>query len=192
MTNKNTNSLGAIIVGLLLAAIIIGTASIYFGFSVYYHNKAVAMEENIAALSNNSESVLSNGTMTILDKAKIKDSYAADFKESLRITMEGRYGNDQNVAMKWVQENSNNALDSAIYKDISSYIEGMRRDFQISQKQIVDSCRSYRIMQRSAFSGFFLKGDFPSTGFNQDVMCSIVSDAKTRKAFETKQQTSIL
>lgn len=191
MTSKNSST-AAILVGLLVVASIIGSAAIYFGFSIYYHNKAVAMEENIVALSDNSESVLSNGTMTILDKAKIKDSYAADFKESLRITMEGRYGNDQNVAMKWVQENSNNALDSAIYKDISSYIEGMRRDFQISQKQIVDSCRSYRIMQRSAFSGFFLKGDFPSTEFNQDVVCAIVSDAKSRKAFETKQQTSIL
>lgn len=178
--------------GILLLTAVIGSGVLYLGINIYYQNKAVAVEESIIALSSNSESVLSNGTMAILDKAKIKDSYAKDFKESLRVTMEGRYGNDQNVAMKWVQENSNNALDSSIYKDISSYLEGMRRDFQISQKQIVDSCRSYRIMQRSAFSGFFLRGNFPSSDFDQDSLCAIVSDAKSREAFKTKQQTSIL
>lgn len=190
MSGTNSSKI-ALLMTAIFGGFIIMCATIYFGLSVYYHDKSVAYEESIVTLSQSSESLLSNGTMTILDKAKLKDSYAADFKESLRIAIDGRYGNDQGVAMKWIQENTP-SLSTALYTDISSYIEGMRRDFKISQDRIIDQCRSYRVLQRSAFSGMFVKGDFPSEDFDQDNLCAVVSDAKTKKAFETKQQTSIL
>ncbi len=184
MSNASKAIVTCVVIGVL------GIISSFVMFNFYYHDKAVAFEETIMTLSKSSESTLSNGTMALLDKASIKNSYATDFKESLRISIDGRYANDQNVAMKWIQENSQ-PLSTALYTDISSYIEGMRLDFKISQDRIIDQCRAYRIIQRSAFSSMFLS-NFPSDEFDQDTLCSIVSDAKTKKAFSTGEQTSIL
>lgn len=182
-------SSGAVVAMVVTSMVFSILGSLVF-LNMHYHDKAVTFEESIVTLSKSSESLLSNGTMAILDKASIKDSYANDFKESLRISMEGRYQNDSGVAMKWIQE-QNSTLSVALYQDISSYIEGMRTDFKIAQDRTIDQCRAYRVMQRKSFSSLFL-GDFPSEDFDTDSLCEIVSDSKTREAFSTKSQTSIL
>ena len=57
------------ILWLIVLAVVGGIASF-----ASYNNTAVSMEENIVKLDKSSESLLSNGAMTILEKAKVKDS----------------------------------------------------------------------------------------------------------------------
>lgn len=84
--------------GLVLAGAVfaICAAGGFFGSQyISYHDKAVSYEANINKLSKSSESVLSNGTMMIIDKAKVNKNYAADFKDALRLSIGSRNKNDQ-------------------------------------------------------------------------------------------------
>lgn len=184
-----TSSIIAIVAAMLVGSILVSITA-YVMFDVSYSDKAVTYEENIRKLDMSSESLLSNGTMTILDKASIQRSYANDFKESLRISIASRSANEQGLAMKWVQEN-NPKLGSEMYRDISSYIEGMRRDFHLSRDRLMDQCSAYKIARRKAWSGFWMS-EFPTEEFERENRCKVITDQQTSESFSTGVQKAIL
>jgi len=164
-------------------------ASLFTSF-VGYHDKAVRFEANIEKLHQSSQSMLSNGTLTILDKAKIQQNYAKDFKEVLEKSIGARSQSESGLVMKWVKE-MNPTLNSQVYLDLSSYIEGMRRDFHLSQNRLMDACASYEIARKSAISGLFMKmNGFPTIDLNK--RCTVLSDSITNEAFETGIQKPLL
>lgn len=175
-------------IGLLGAILISGG----FCISQYvsYHDKAVNFEANIQKLQKNSESVLSNGTMTILDKSKVSDKYADQFKEALKLSIGSRNAGNQNLIFKAIHE-QNPTLSPDIYKDLSASISGMRADFTVTQQRIMDTCAAYESARNKVWSGFWMRvSGYPRIDVN--AACKIVSDTKTQKAFETGTQSQIL
>ena len=173
------------ILWLIVLAVVGGIASF-----ASYNNTAVSMEENIVKLDKSSESLLSNGAMTILEKAKVKDSYAEDFTEQLRVSIGSRSANEQGLAMKWIKEH-NPSMNDQLYLDLSAYIEGMRRDFHVKRDSLQDACSTYKIELRS-FPGKIAYNLFGFPNIDLNDKCKVISDKNTSEAFDTGIQKSIL
>lgn len=180
---------GSVVALGFLGTILLGAC---FGISQYvaYHDKAVNFEANIQKLQKNSESVLSNGTMTVLDKSKVSDKYANQFKEALKLSIGSRSSGNENLIFKAIHE-QNPTLSPDIYKDLSASISGMRADFTVTQQRLMDVCSAYESARNKVWSGFWIKmSGYPVIDVNN--VCKIVSDAKTSAAFESGKQTQIL
>ncbi|UKA05047.1 hypothetical protein [Photobacterium damselae] len=157
---------------------------------VSYHDKAVNFEANIQKLQKNSESVLSNGTMMILDKSKVSDKYASQFKDALKLSIGSRNAGNQNLIFKAIHE-QNPTLSPDIYKDLSASISGMRADFTVTQQRIMDTCAAYESARNKVWSGFWMSvSGYPHIDVNK--ACKIVSDEKTQNTFVSGVQTQIL
>ncbi|CAH7417350.1 conserved hypothetical protein [Vibrio chagasii] len=188
---KSMQKGSALIVLVVLLGVIATGVGTFFWMNMSNHNKAVRFEENINKRVNDSESILSNGTMALMDKVSIKDNYAEQFRENLLIVMQARTTqNDTNLLFNGVTE-QNPELSDGLYRDISSYIEGMRRDFHLSRSRLQDTCADYRVALNSMVSGYFMKGNgFPK--IDVDSQCKVISDARTSETFETGVQTPLL
>ena len=173
---------------ILIGAVAAG--GFFFIQYVSYHDKAVNFESNIQKLQKNSESVLSNGTMTILDKSRVSDKYAEQFKDALKLSIGSRNAGNQNLLFKAIHE-QNPTLSPEIYKDLSAAISGMRADFTVTQQRTMDNCAAYETARNKVWSGFWMRSaGYPKIDVN--AMCKIVSDSKTQNAFKTHRQTQIL
>lgn len=179
--NKNT----IIAIG---ASVILGIATIMMWSS--YHNQAVAHENNIELLSKKSESHLSNYSMKILEMVQISDKYKDGLLEIVKASISGRYGDDGNKALTSFINENNVTLDNNLYLNVQNAIRVGREEFQIHQERQMEECRKYKNDLGRFFSGKFMAMQgFPRIDLKH--YCEVVSDAKTKRTFDTKEQEAL-
>ena len=187
MKNKSLVIFGSVfVVSMILLVLLVSTY--YIGVS----NTANRNEKQIEMLHNNSQSELSNYTMTIIEMTKVSDKYKDGLKEIVTKTMEGRYGENGTEAIVSYLKEQNVTLDSQVYLNIQNSIVAGRKDFKNSQNMIMDACAKYKTTLDNVVSGAFLRiAGYPKMK-TLESKCSPVTDEKTNKTFDTKKQESVI
>lgn len=148
----------------------IGTALYYFSTN----NRATQLENQFSAIQKENETMFDNMWKTIQQKYQIKSDYAKDTKELFAQVIQGRTGG---TMLKAFQE-ANPALDTLIYKDIMSTIEGKRDQFKRSQDMQIALKNEHDNLLTTVPSSWFL-------GYHKRLELKLVTSDKTSKAFES-------
>lgn len=170
--------------GLVVLAVVIAVVVLVGMTLLSYANKAVDYEQNINKFDRTSQNTLSNYTLKINEMVQVPEMYAADLKEFIKATFEGRYGADGSQAsMQWIQE-KNIPIDSSMHKELQIVINSGRDEFKMSQDRKLEICTQYDILTNKPVSKFILSiVGYPS--LDVQTKCRIVLDNQTIKTFET-------
>lgn len=170
----------ALIVLVVLVTLTVGAALTLLSFA----NRAVEYEQNINKFDRTSQNTLSNYTLKINEMVQVPEMYAADLKEFIKATFEGRYGAEGSQAsMQWIQE-KNIPIDASMYKELQIVMSSGRDEFKMSQDRKLEICTQYDIMTNKPVSKFILSiVGYPS--LDVQTKCRIVLDNQTIKTFET-------
>ena len=95
------------------------------GMYFTYNNKEVSLRKEINAQRGKIESVHDKMWKVIQQKAEVSEQYRETFEKIYPELISGRYANDGNNAMKWIQE-ANPDFDTSLYKDLQQAIEIQR------------------------------------------------------------------
>lgn len=108
------------------------------------NNRAVTMQNNIVAKSQDVDNVLSNYGRKVQEAAQVPNMQTDALKEVMRTALSARYGADGSKAtMQWIQENYPGQVDPQLYRQIQQIIEAGRTDFQTAQTGLIDEKRVY-------------------------------------------------
>lgn len=188
---NNVGSMGiGAIVG-LCAVGMIATILIVCGSSWYGAEKTGNVSENtIEASWEDSENILSNFKLKVQEMAQVNDMSKDDKKEIIDAAMGGRYGKDgMKATWAWIKE-QNPDVDNALYQKLQQAFEAGRTDFQVSQKIVIDTKRTYKNSLGNPWSGLWLSvAGYPTLkvgyprGTTDDY--AIISSKGAKKAFAT-------
>jgi hypothetical protein len=181
--------IGLIIVFCLLG--IIGTLGLIC-VTAYFQAATLGneSENTIEASWEQSENVLSNFKLKVMEMAQVTTMSVDDKVRIVDATMGGRYGKDGlKAAWAWIKENNINA-DDELYQKLQRTFEAGRNDFEKSQKILVDTKRSYKNDLGNPWSGFWLRMvGYPrlNVGYPRGTQddYKIISSKGARNAFET-------
>lgn len=143
---------------------------------VRLRNKGTAQEQ---VCKNNFDNMFKQ----IAQVAQVADQYKETFKEIYPALIEGRYKNDGNTLMKWIQE-SNPNFDTKLYDKLINIIEAKRDSFQHEQDKLVDIVREHNDLLGTFPSSLFVGGRPP-------LAVTFVSSSKTKETYRTGEENDI-
>ena len=170
-------------------AIVAGLA-VLIGVYFTYANFGNRSEQTISAKYKDNENIYAQGTQAVMEIAQVPGMYKADLLELIKADIQGRYGKDGSQAtFQWLTERQLN-LDASMYKAIQQQILAFRGKFENSQRELLDTCRSYKTSLGNLPGSLVLSmAGYPRIDLN--VHCEIVTTDKARQTFETKRDTGI-
>ena len=115
--------------------------------------------------------------------AEVSDQYKETFKEIYPALIEGRYKNDGNTLMKWIQE-SNPNFDTKLYSKLIDVIESKRDGFKHEQDKLADIAREHNNILEKWPSSMFV-------GNRPKLAITFVSSAKTKEVYRTGEENDI-
>lgn len=165
----------------LAVAFFIGIIVLVMGISasnseVRLRNQGEAQEQ---VCKNNFDAMFKK----IAQIAQVSDQYKETFKEIYPALIEGRYKNDGNTLMKWVQE-SNPNFDTKLYDKLIDVIESSRDGFKHEQDKLADIAREHKDLLGTWPSSMFVGGRPPMN-------VTFVSSANTKEVYRTGEENDI-
>ncbi len=115
--------------------------------------------------------------------AEVGDQYKETFKEIYPALIEGRYKNDGNTLMKWIQE-SNPNFDTKLYSKLIDVIESSRDSFKHEQDKLADIVREHNNILEKWPSSMFVGG-------RPKLNVTFVSSGKTKEVYRTGEENDI-
>lgn len=177
---------------IVLALVLVGVVlSGLMGMFIYTdtHDKDVQYTADISRLNEGSRSELSNYTLKIGDMVQVPAKYASDLKSVIETYFNGKNSkNDQKAVFAFMQEKIP-SFDSKMYEMIMVTMNSGRDAFNNIQKRKIDICENHKSFRNKFWTKQILGEFTPDDEYK--VMCRVVSDAKTNKAFETGIQESV-
>lgn len=175
-----------IIVIVVIAALI----AVMVGMYASYYNFGNRSEQTISAKYKDNENIYAQGTQAVMEIAQVPGMYKNDLLELVKADIQGRYGKDGSQAtMQWLKERDLH-LDSSMYKAIQQQILAFRGKFENSQRELLDTCRSYKTSLGNFMGGTMLHiAGYPKINLNET--CEIVTTEKARQTFDSKRDTGI-
>lgn len=174
-----------------LIAVIVCLAVMFGAFGVYTnaHDTDVQYMADIKRLNKGSESELSNYTLKIKEMAQVPSMYTRDLQKVVKTYFDGKNGKQaQQAVFAFMQEKVPN-FSPKMYEMLMVTMNAGRDAFNNSQKRKIDICQNHESF-RNKFVNSVILGDFKPDE-NYQKMCQVVSDASTRKAFDTGIQEEI-
>lgn len=178
--------LGTAIIISTVVVLVLGFFAVV-GMYTNVNNKANAFEANIKRNDMASQTQLSNYTLKVQEQAQIPAMYAEDLQKTLKAYFEGR-NKDETYIRSFVQQNMPN-LSPKMYETLMVTIDAGREAFKNAQNKKTDVCSDYEEFRGRIWSSMFLSAKYP--GNNIEKLCTIVTDDRTAKAFETHRQEVI-
>lgn len=187
MNKQRGNAVIPLIIGVCVVGVL---AAAGVGSYISSANQGNRLEVAIKAKYADNENVYANGTQKVMEIAQVPGMYAADLQKVVTSAIQGRYGaNGSQATVQWLKE-ANVSLDPSMYTKIQQVIESFRNQFQNSQTELLDQCRSYETLRGNVWGGMWLKmAGYPKMDITK--MCTIVTTEKAAKTFETKRDTGI-
>ena len=173
---KNKGLLISLAVGVFLTIVI---GSMYVSASngeIELKNQATAQEQ---VCKNNYDAMFKE----IAQIAEVSDQYKETFKEIYPALIEGRYKNDGNTLMKWIQE-SNPSFDTKLYSKLIDVIESKRDGFKHEQDKLADVAREHNNILEKWPSSMFV-------GSRPKLNITFVSSSKTKEVYRTGEENDI-
>lgn len=176
-----------IVVGCLLAVILLGGGSLFLMYQSL-HDGAITSEATIQQKDEESVNTLSRVNVSIANLVGNATAYSEEVKEVIKAAVEGRYGAKGSQAVFQMIQEQNPEVKTVLREKLADVITGGQREFEIAQTRKIEVCTAYR-----KELGYLVKGTLLRiAGFPKLVMdksCQVVSDSKTRDAFDTGLQT---
>jgi len=119
----------------LIMVILISIILIFWNWSV--DNKVINLTERFSAQLNVSKTAHDEMWKVINQDAEVADKYAQDFEKIFTEMIDGRYSNDGDMLMKWIQERNPNYTPE-LYKELMSTIKTERSKFKRAQDICID------------------------------------------------------
>jgi len=175
---------------LIAVVVIIVLATLALATFVSYANFGNRSEQTISAKYKDNENIYAQGTQAIVEIAQVPGMYRDDLQKLITADIQGRYGKDGSQAtMQWLKERQLN-LDASMYKQIQQTILAFRGKFENSQRELLDTCRSYKTSLGNVVGGTMMSiAGYPKIDLKEH--CEIVTTDKARQTFETKRDTGI-
>jgi hypothetical protein len=186
--NKNqTGAIGTALAVALGFIAIIGAAVAFFVINwISAANYAGPMEEQIIAAYDQNRNVLSSYYTSIQTQVQVPEMARDDLIKVIEASTKGTFGPDGSKQVFLAVQKVIPEVPQDLYKQIQRIDEAKRNEFQLSQTVLIEKRRSYKSEMSLVVRGFFIKlAGFPKIDLNK---YDIVTDAKTERAFETKQQ----
>lgn len=177
----------AIILIAFLVVVVVGIIGATMSYTGTY-DSANKFENNIERLNKASESELSKFTLSVQEQAQIPAMYNEDLKGVIKTYFEGRGKQDDTYVRSFVKQ----ALPDyspKMYENLMVIIDAGREAFNNIQKQKIDACADYSEFRGTFWNKKILSSEFPSK--NIEDMCKVISDSRTKTAFETGVQEVI-
>ena len=150
---------------------------IFVAAIINYNNQEVSLRKEAEAQRKNIEGIHDRMWKTIKQKAGVTEQYREAFEKVYPQIMSGRYGNDIEAAMKWIQE-ANPEFDTSLYKDLMQTIEVQRAYFHNSQERMLDIVRERETLLDTIPAMFFI--------FNRrKIEYTMVTSTRSKKAMDT-------
>lgn len=173
---KNKGLIISLAVGVFFAIVI---GSMYVSASngeIELKNQGTAQEQ---VCKNNFDAMFKK----IAQIAEVSDQYKETFKEIYPALIEGRYKNDGNALMKWIQE-SNPNFDTKLYSKLVDVIESSRDSFKHEQDKLADIVREHNNLLEKWPSSMFVGG-------RPKLNVTFVSSGKTKEVYRTGEENDI-
>lgn len=151
-----------------------------------YKQYAVKAENALKAQYSQNQNNYSNFTNSVVEMLQVADVQKDAVKEVVSATMQGRYGKDGSKAMfNWLKEN-NVQYDQTAFAKVVTRIEAGRKDFEQSQKVLLDQLQVYKSnTDPDNFPKGWLLSKLGFPRFDLDKDLKIVTSGKTKETFTT-------
>ena len=171
------------LIAVLIAVIVFAGGII--GHYISTKNRYVVLKNTKTMQVQNLETFHDKMWKTIKSQAKIKDSYAADFRGIYNDIMKGRYsgGSSDGSLMKWIQE-SNPQYTPELYAKLMVTIEAQREGFHQEQKMIQATVKEMNDMRTVIPTSFWL-------GSEPEVVFIPISSSVSKNVMETHQDDDL-
>ena len=158
---------------------------IYFSLKVSVTNTEITLREQTVHQVDVCEANHDKMFKVIAQMAKVPKEFMKQARESFKDIypelMEGRYGNDGDMLMKWIHE-SNPQFDlnafKGLYENLQIAIESNRQEFFVEQKKLIDLHREHKVYIQKFPQRIFLKD-------KKEVEIVVISSTHTKQVFET-------
>jgi len=173
-------------IGIIVTLVVLVIVGITFGvIGVGWSNTEIELR-NLAEAQQESNKVIYDKVWKVIkQKAQITDKYAKDFKSVYNGMMEKRYSADKgnNPTFKWIKEH-NPDFSVEMYKDIADAVEGLRAEFAMVQKRLLDIKKEHDNLRQR----------FPSSlivGSRKALDIKIVTSTKTEETFASGKEENV-
>ncbi|MBR1719382.1 MAG: hypothetical protein IJ726_03050 [Phocaeicola sp.] len=147
------------------------------GMYFTYNNKEVSLRKEINAQRGKIESVHDKMWKVIQQKAEVSEQYRETFEKIYPELISGRYANDGNNAMKWIQE-ANPDFDTSLYKDLQQAIEIQREYFNNAQTRMLDVIKERETLLEQYPAKWFISN-------KEKIEYEVISSTKTKSTITT-------
>lgn len=169
--------------GLLVAIVVINI--------IGYKQYAVQAENALTAQYTQNQNNYSNFTNSVVEMLQVADVQKDAVKEIVYGTMQGRYGKNGSQAVFQFLKEQNVQLDQSTFIKVSTRIEAGRKDFEQSQKLLLDKLQVYK---SNTDPDNFPKGWMLNRlGFPRIVLADlkVITSDKTQQAFTSGTDNAI-
>lgn len=181
---------GAGLVALIVLGILFGIGFLLFGVVNSNNSEAVGYETQIEALHKDSENVLAQFSLKVVEASGVATAHKKDIVELANAAMQGRYGEDGSKAVFQMIKENNPTIDPSLRIKVQQIIDGGRTNFESAQRVKLDVCRAYKNSMGQLVGGAVKRFmGFPKIDMKD--LCEIVSSSYANKAFETKIEEGI-
>lgn len=156
---------------------IAGVLIVLFILYFHYNNKEIALRKESDAQRGKVEAVRDQMFKVLQEQAGVAADYRDAFGKIFPDIIGGRYANDSQEMMKWIQE-ANPNFDTTLYHNLMNAIEAQRAQFMNTQARMLDI-----INQRAAIIEYY-----PSRWFiknKKEIVYEVISANPTKDVMAT-------
>ncbi len=173
------------VIGLVVLGVL-GAAGVWLVSNlVSVKNQSVELRTQASAKQDEASVVYDEMWKVFKEKGAVTEKNADAFKEAFVGMMDARYGNDNNVMMKFVTE-QNPTFNHALFEDLSRTIDAKRVRYTAIQVALRDIKREHDNLRMKLPSSIFMwiLGE-------KEMKVVLVTSSRTAKAYETGKDDEV-
>lgn len=152
-------------------------------------NYGVRTENALTTKLSDNENLYAQGTLAVMDAAKIPGMYKKDLIEVVKADMQGRYGAEGSQATFQFIKERNLPMDQTMYRAVQQEILAFRHRFEKAQRELLDMRQRYQNELGFFWSGMWLSiAGYPKIDLTK---FDIVTTDDARRTFDTKRDQGL-
>ena len=174
-----------LVIGLVFL-VVFGVAGTWFVSNlVSVKNQSVELRNQASAKEDQGRLMYDEMFKVFVQKAGITEKNSEAFKDAYVGIMDARYGNDNNVMMKFITE-QNPSFNHSMYEDLSRTVEAKRVQYRELQTALRDIKREHDNLRTKLPSSIFM-----AILGEKELVVTLVTSARTKEAYKTGEDNDL-